>query len=114
VVVIEELIPRMAAHMSGALQVGMEVMEVNEKAVRGLTVAQVQAVMAGSRGSIVSLTVRRHPEEGRTKILLKRGAWGPEHSVVDLEPHDMLDEGSWPDLRDPDSLLLERARLVVF
>ena len=111
---IEELIPRMAAHLSGFLQVGMEVMEVNETAVRGLTVSQVQAVMAGSRGSIMSLTVRRHPAEGRTKILLKRGAWGPEHSVVDVEARDMLDEGSWPDLRDPDSLLLERARLVVF
>lgn len=112
--VIKELIPSMAAHMSGALQVGMELMQVNETVVSGLTVAQVQAVMAGSRGSIVSLTVRRHPEEGWTKILLKRGAWGPEHAVVGIEPHDMLDEGSWPDLRDPDSLLLETARLVVF
>ena len=31
-------------------------------------------------------------QEGRTKLLLKRGAWGPEHAVVDGEPLDMLDE----------------------
>ena len=92
-------------------------------------------------------------------MLLKRGAWGPEHAVVDGERRDMLDEvflcvfcvvldaevtaqvcgmvgmragqrsralvpyliffclppqGSWPDLRNPDELLLEHARLVVF
>ena len=40
----------------------MEIIEVDEKGVRGLTATQVHEAMAGARGSVLSLTVRRHPE----------------------------------------------------
>ena len=40
----------------------MEIIEVDEQGVRGLTATQVHAAMAGARGSILSLTLRRHPE----------------------------------------------------
>ena len=35
-------------------------------------------------------------------VILKRGAWGADHCVVENEDRDMMDKGSWPVLSDVD------------
>ena len=51
--------------------------------------------MASRRGSTVLLGFRS--EDGQVyQVLLKRGAFGPEHAVREPEQRDMADAGRWP------------------
>lgn len=93
----------LSADLSGIIRAGDELIQVNEFICDDMTLADIQTKVAGNRGTQVAFRFRRKIEEGQHKgetfdyrIVLKRGAWGPEHTCMTPEDLDMIDVGRWP------------------
>lgn len=94
--------PGQSADLSGALKVGDDLLEVDGIPAIGLTLDEIKAKVAGKRGTKVTLRMMRDETDDDVQngeiftLCLKRGAWGPEHCVLEPEDKDMIDEGRWP------------------
>lgn len=96
--------PGISADLSGIVRIGDELLQVNEFLSEDMQLAEVQEKVAGNRGTQIAFRFRRRIESGEHKgetfdyrIVLKRGAWGPEHCVMTPEDLDMVNEGRWPE-----------------
>jgi hypothetical protein len=109
--------PGLSADLSGVVRVGDELIQVQSIMVATIaTIAELNAIVAGNRGTQVALRFRRTmPTDALARvsfsdkpsykkgdkfdyrIVLKRGAWGPEHCIVSPEDLDMVDNGQWPE-----------------
>lgn len=107
--VVDELVPGMAAVNSGAIRQRDRIVAIDSEEFRGAAPArgeQSQALqrasklLVGRRGSTVKLLVSRPGSAAHgaclLELTLKRGAWGAEHAVLEAERKDMLDLGRWP------------------
>jgi hypothetical protein len=102
-IVVQGIQPGLSADLSGVIRINDELIQVNEYLSADLSLSEVQAAVAGNRGTQVAFRMRRKIEEGEQKgetfdyrIVLKRGAWGPEHCVMTPEDLDMINTGRWP------------------
>ena len=102
-VVVQGMQPGLAADLSGVIRVKDVLLQVNEFLTDDMSLPEVQAKVAGNRGTQVAFRFRRKIEDGESagetfdyRIVLKRGAWGPEHCVMTPEDLDMINEGRWP------------------
>ena len=121
------IMPGMSAAQCGVISLGDKVLQVDGIASSGKTTEEIKAIIAGKRGTRVRLTLRRTEDLTEYTVVLKRGAWGPEHVVVktkSLDPAeplsgreyvtdirsvpqcaaspeqlDMIDNGSWPPVK---------------
>jgi hypothetical protein len=107
--VVDELVPGMAAVNSGAIQQRDRIVAIDGEDFRGAAPAQgeqsqvlqrASKMLLGKRGSTVKLVVTRPGSAAHAacllEVTLKRGAWGAEHAVLEAERKDMLDLGRWP------------------
>jgi len=102
-IVVQGIQPGLSADLSGVIRINDQLIQVNEYLSDDLSLSEVQAAVAGNRGTQVALRMRRKIEEGEHKgetfdyrVVLKRGAWGPEHCVMTPEDLDMINTGRWP------------------
>jgi hypothetical protein len=102
-IVVQGIQPGLSADLSGVIRINDELIQVNEYLSADLSLSEVQVAVAGNRGTQVAFRMRRKIEEGEQKgetfdyrIVLKRGAWGPEHCVMTPEDLDMINTGRWP------------------
>jgi hypothetical protein len=83
--------PGQSADLSGAIKVGDDLREVDGIPCIGLTLDEIKAKVAGKRGTKVTMRMMRDDtDDGEQNgqifsICLKRGAWGPEHCVLEPE-----------------------------
>jgi len=85
----------------------MHLTEIDHHTIVHMDIEEVRGRIAGKRGSRVVLTLTDR-DGGRNaylggkpfNIILKRGAWGPEHCVVEPEDRDMVNAGSWPEMSE--------------
>jgi chromosome segregation ATPase len=96
--------PGLSADLSGVISIGDELMQVNEFLCEDMRLEDVTGRVVGNRGTQVLFRFRRYSKSGKRngqpmeyKIVLKRGAWGPEHAVMSPEDIDMIGEGGWPE-----------------
>jgi C-terminal processing protease CtpA/Prc len=81
------------------ISIGDQVLEVDGMTAAGRTAEEIKTLIAGKRGTRIQLTFRRAEDQCEYTIVLKRGAWGPEHCAVSPEHMDMADEGRWPEVK---------------
>jgi len=99
---ISGLLAGQSADLSGALKIGDDLLEVDGFPAIGMDLDQIRGKLYGKRGTKVTLRMMRdETDDGEQNgdmfnITLKRGAWGPEHAVLEPEDLDMVDEGRWP------------------
>jgi len=99
---ISGLLAGQSADLSGALKIGDDLLEVDGFPAIGMDLDQIRDKLSGKRGTKVTLRMMRdETDDGEQNgdmfnITLKRGAWGPEHAVLEPEDLDMVDEGRWP------------------
>ena len=93
----------LSADLSGIIQKDDELLQVNEFLAEDMSLPEMQNHVSGNRGTQVCFRFRREVPEGPKKgesfeyrIVLKRGAWGPEHCVMTPEDLDMVDKHAWP------------------
>ena len=93
----------LSADLSGIIQKDDELLQVNEFLAEDMSLPEMQNHVSGNRGTQVCFRFRREVPEGPKKgesfeyrIVLKRGAWGPEHCVMTPEDLDMVDKQAWP------------------
>lgn len=83
--------PGQSADLCGAIKVGDDLLEVDGIPCIGLTLDEIKAKVAGKRGTKVTMRMMRDLTDDGVQngeifsICLKRGAWGPEHCVVEPE-----------------------------
>ncbi|KAJ1493982.1 hypothetical protein T484DRAFT_1741728 [Baffinella frigidus] len=92
----------MALPNPNQIEVGDDLVEIDGCSVNGMTLEETRAKLTGKRSSKLTIKLMRETMDdgvlnGVTyTITLKRGAFGPEHSVVAPEDTDMRDAGRWP------------------
>jgi hypothetical protein len=83
--------PGLSADLSGALKIGDDLLEVDGIPCVGLTLDDIKAKMSGKRGTKTTIRVLRDTTDDGVQdgdifnLTLKRGAWGPEHCVLEPE-----------------------------
>ena len=83
--------PGQSADLSGAIKVGDDLLEVDGIPCIGLTLDEIKAKVAGKRGTKVTMRMMRDASDDGVQngeifsVCLKRGAWGPEHCVLEPE-----------------------------
>jgi len=123
-VTVIDIIPGMSAAQCGVIALDDKVLQVDGMPSGGKTPEEIKAIIAGKRGTRVRLTFKRTGDLSEYTVVLKRGAWGPEHVVFGTksqdpaeplprggyvtdcwnvlqcaaspEQLDMVDQGSWP------------------
>lgn len=109
---VADLVAGMAALNSGLLRPKDRILAIDGEVFKGhpppqgqdasAALARASRMLVGKRGSTVKLRVVRggggggHAASQMMEVTLKRGAWGPEHAVVEVERKDMADLGRWP------------------
>ncbi len=98
-VTVIDILPGMSAAQSGMIAIGDLVTEVEGMSTSGKTTDEIKTAIAGKRGTRIKITFRRPSDLSDYTIVLKRGAWGPDHCAVTPEHMDMVDEGRWPSVK---------------
>ena len=112
---VDELVPGMSAHTSGAVTPQDILVAIDDQPLKSNNVPNggqagadsassaslktASRMLVGKRGSQVKLSLLKGgtgSAVARLDVTLKRGAWGPEHAVVEVERTDMLDLNRWP------------------
>eukprot|EP00277_Geminigera_cryophila_P033233 CAMPEP_0173117894 /NCGR_PEP_ID=MMETSP1102-20130122/50622_1 /TAXON_ID=49646 /ORGANISM="Geminigera sp., Strain Caron Lab Isolate" /LENGTH=1021 /DNA_ID=CAMNT_0014022717 /DNA_START=44 /DNA_END=3109 /DNA_ORIENTATION=+ len=99
VLMVTGLVPGLAAELSLVVRAGDLVLSIDGFGTLSMDLVDVRDRIAGPRGSRVCLKMLRPLDNGtgiEYTIVLKRGAWGPEHAVVSPEDRDMIDKFRWP------------------
>ena len=78
-VTVIDILPGMSAAQCGMIALGDKVQQVDGIPAGGKTPEEIKTMIAGKRGTRVKLTFRRMQDLSEYTVVLKRGAWGPEH-----------------------------------
>jgi C-terminal processing protease CtpA/Prc len=94
-----DIVPGMSAALCGMINVGDEVLSIDGMSAYGKSTDELKSIISGKRGTRVQVAFRRGMDHSEYTLILKRGAWGPEHAVVSPEHMDMHDQGRWPEVK---------------
>jgi len=97
-VTVIDIIPGMSSAQSGMIAIGDYVLEVDGMSASGKTTDELKTIIAGKRGTRINITFKRAKDKTDYTLVLKRGAWGPEHCAASPEHMDMVDQNSWPEV----------------
>ena len=122
-VVIAGLVPGLSADLCGSIRPGMYLLAVDQQSVAHMPIEDINERLYGKRGSRVSLALadlssvsQAAPKKNnhtQLQVILKRGAWGPDHCIVEPEDLDMIDSGAWPDMNYKDRFTKDACRSEV-
>jgi hypothetical protein len=95
VLLVTGLVPGLSADLSSVVQTGDLVLAIDGFGTLAMDLTDVRDRISGPRGSRVCLKMLRPLDSGtgvEYTVILKRGAWGPEHAMVSPEDRDILDK----------------------